>query len=351
LTPGTTRRWLGRAALAGWLVLGAFAIRLAPDPPAPAPEVARLAYGEQPSMRSSAPHGALALAKTLERLGLEVVANRRLGAPDADALLLLEPTGALSDAEAQALADWVSDGGRLVYAPAGGHPRDALLDALSPDQPIGDESGTRRVRRRGDGRWLVLPDGADRLTNERLREDGLDDLWPALRDVLDGARRVAFDELRLDLASPEDARDQLLRSRFGAGALALLVALGVFLIGRGPRREPAMAEPPGPGRRFGEHLDAVGRVLRAGGRHRLAATRLVDGTRRRLGPLADAEGVREELAQADADAASRLDGARLVALAVRLQRLEAERLGDGAATARSAAVAPEGPNIRPREVA
>jgi hypothetical protein len=307
--------------------------------------MAEYMYGDAPSMRSSAPEGTLAFAETLRRLGYDVRVHRGITPPERGVLVLLEPRISLAAEEAQALVRWVRGGGRLIYAPPaaassspgrsadGGIPsppeagaRNGGADAApdgdatpsagassppdagaDPAQPLvrridaqGEQLrqvGSATLWRVGKGRVAVLPDGSDPLQNRNLQQDGLRSELPWLRRVIEGKRRVAFDEARLGLESSEGLLTLILKSRF-AGAFALAaVALGIWLFARGVRRQPAHALPPKGGRVFGEHLRAVAGVLQRGGRMHLAAESLLEGTHRRLGPRVRSPEIREELAR------------------------------------------------------
>jgi hypothetical protein len=341
------RRWLGRAAVAVWVVLGAGAVLIAPEEDAPSPSEAELRFQTAPSSLSSARSGTLAFARLLRRMGFQVSEHSGVGDPDADLLLLLEPRHAPSPEESAILIEWVRRGGRLVYAPGNfvgerATPRRRHLgegdpvedvpaddapggEAPAPGTPTGDEEteqqpeeqtdrlaagpnrdvvdhlaaaiaseatgepredGSATLWRVGAGRAALLENGAVNLSNELLEEQGIRDQLGWLRWILTGARTVAFDEGRLGYGEAVGPWVLLTQSRFSAGTKLALLALFILLVARGARRQPAQPEPPAGGRAFGEHIDAVASVMRAGSRARLAGAVLVDGTRRRLGALA-----------------------------------------------------------------
>ena len=89
------KRWLARLAIVAWIGLGVLATQLAPESEPLPPDLAKEVYGTTRTMQSSGPDGTLALSRLLSRLGYEVSANSRVGAPEAQALVLLSPPGLL----------------------------------------------------------------------------------------------------------------------------------------------------------------------------------------------------------------------------------------------------------------
>lgn len=358
------RRWLGRAAVAAWLVVGTGAVLLAPEPEAPSPTEAELLYHTAPSSRSSAPAGTLAFARLLGSIGFDVGEHSGIGSPDADVLLVLEPRYCPSVEEASVLIDWVRRGGRLVYAPGdyGGsrvswRDGDRDRDELAGDErqtEDGDETSFDRSRsetagntvdtlavavdsesadgarvegpaslwRVGAGRVALLDSGAAVLSNEALDESGIRDQLGWLRWMLAGVRTVAFDEGRLGFGEAPGLWSLVTRSRFSTGIELALLALAILLVARGARRLPALPEPTPGGRAFGEHIDAVADVMRVGARTRLAGSALVEGTRRRLGVLAATPRAAEEIERAEKALAGSPSPGAVVRLAARLRDLE-----------------------------
>jgi hypothetical protein len=87
------------------------------------------------------------------------------------------------------------------------------------------------------------------------------------------------------------------------------------------RRQPAQPDPPAGGRDFGEHLNAVAEVLHHRRRLRAAETLLLEGVRRRLGPLVHRSAIRGVLAEIESAPAT--DETELVRHAERLRQLDA----------------------------
>ncbi len=332
------KRLLLRLAIGAWIGLGVLAVRLAPEDEPLAPELAEALYGTTRSMQSSAPEGALALARTLSLLGFEVSANQRVGWPEAEVLVVLSPPGLLDAFEIESLLGWVRAGGRLIYAgrdlsvrATSGEPsaeakpveitvEDPLIVAVQQAASGVQPKGGAALYAVGTG-LVALVDGAgEALSNRRLREVGLGAELPWLRIVLEGASRVAFDEGRIGAAPQEGLIDALLASRYAPALRLSLLALLLWLVAVGVRRMPAEPEGPAGGRAFGEHLSSVGHVMRSSSRAKLAHQLLLQGTRRRLGALAGTPLARAVLEAHGAPP----DEAGLVAAALALRRLERE---------------------------
>lgn len=358
-------RWLGRAAVTGWLALGAFAAWMAPEADPISPDLAERLFGEARSAQSSAPDGLMALAQTLERLGFSVGAHTHAEPPDADLLVLLAPQANLEEAEIESLLAWVHRGGHLIYAPAwitlavsqketdedeivedgDGPPTpgldvepaatetdrieidDALLAAIpvrGRESAVAGDSAT--LWQIGAGSVAVVAEGGHALCNAALRERGLEPELPWLRVMLAGVEAVAFDEGRVAGGAPEGLTGLLRRSRFAPAILLAFVALLLSLLARGARRVPALPEPPAGGRDYGEHLDAVAGLLHRSSRVAIARRYLVRGTRRRLGPLAETPRARAVLSEVEARLAGLPSPVETARQAEALRRLEAELL-------------------------
>ena len=157
----------------------------------------------------------------------------------------------------------------------------------------------------GRGRVAWIDGGSGALANQRVAKEGLTVELAWLAWILDGQRRVVFDEGRLGFAESEGIVDLLSHSRFADGlCLAVadrfcLAALLVGLVAMVRRRYPVRVEPLPGANAFQEYIEAVGFLLQRGKRVRLAAQLLLSGTRQRLGALARLDKARDELHAAE----------------------------------------------------
>ncbi len=347
----------GGVAVLGWLLLGLVGMWVTPEDLA-SPGESQLLFGSSPSMQSSAPSGVFAFARLLEHTGFAVGAHLAPGPPDHAVWVLLEPNVILSAEEVAATMEWLAAGGRLVYAPKridvtlsgegagaeegpeeeqadepeetgeeGGEDAgerhlitldDPLIAKLSEDGRRPEQLGATTLWRVGSGMAAVPEAGAAVLSNASLSAHGLGEELTWLNVVLAGRQRVVFDEARLGAAPEKGALDLLRESHYGTAVNLALVAVLVGLVAFGVRRQPPQSEPAAGGRVFGEHLDAVGRLLAQGERRRLAALWLLSGTRRRLGGLAASERASVQLEAAQAELAA----GHLVRAGERLRQLE-----------------------------
>ncbi len=303
-------RWLHRLAFAAWVGVGVATALLWAQSGTPTPVEAEVRYGDARSLGSSAPGGVLAFATLLEQLGYEVHAGTSAGAPKAEVLFLLGPRQSFTALEAQALLDWVAGGGRLVYGPMhlgvslpaadAEHETvvfgDLLLERLLEDGTTPEASGVAALITHGRGLVAVLPEGGEVLSNASVQALGLAAELPWLRRVLGGRHEVAFDELRLGLAEGDGVVELLASSRFGPALIIASAALLLWLLGAALREVPS--------RREGELARAapaevqVLAVLLRGARRRVIASRaLLEGTRQRLGGLAESDEVRRILGE------------------------------------------------------
>jgi hypothetical protein len=338
------RRWLGRAALSAWILLGIAAALAAPRDEIAGPATAEQLYGEARSLQSAAPGGLLAFAELLRRFGYDVRTHRAATAPDSDALVLLAPTLSLDEEERQALVAWIRDGGRLIYAPplVSFEITSEDGETLSEDTaPIEDEltalvakagksapgrGGGADLWTLGLGRVAVLDRGGAVLTNAKLQSVGLRGQLGWLRWVLAGARRVAFDEVRIGVAGEMTLAEVIWSSRFWPAAVLAALAILLFVVARSVRSTPVQPAAPAGARNFGEHLDGVATLLEEGERTGLALQAMLEGTSRRLGPHAERDEARTLLEAAAEARRCRLPAARLARWAEALRRTE-ERLG------------------------
>lgn len=228
------------------------------------------------------PEGVAALERLLDVTGAE---RREAGRPSDGTFVVL--TDRRGEAEAEAVLDWVEEGGRLVLAdPASpiageldvepqpafpgmlGEPERVPPDCAVPeiagvgeiaaraarllpetaDRPSvgcfpGSEGAHLRVMPHGDGRVLLLADRSP-LTNELL--DEADNALFALRLLDADAGPVVFG-LPRPADAPGSSLPQLLPAGAPAAGLGLAVALLVFLLARGRRLglspEEAMVSP------------------------------------------------------------------------------------------------------------
>ncbi|MDQ6694728.1 MAG: DUF4350 domain-containing protein [Chloroflexota bacterium] len=123
-TPGRDGR-LGDLAIIGLVVLGLFAAlfwMLGSQGIAEPPE-------QWGSSLSAGPKGALALYTWLQQSGFEVsrVQGGEAFPPQADTLVIINPSGSFPKGQTGSLRDWVERGGTLIFANEGDH---ALLDEL-----------------------------------------------------------------------------------------------------------------------------------------------------------------------------------------------------------------------------
>ncbi|MEO0813881.1 MAG: DUF4350 domain-containing protein, partial [Myxococcota bacterium] len=220
-----SRSRLLAAVIAGWSIVGALLVVFAPRERALDPDSAFLNYGSARTSFSSAPAGTLAFYVMLERLGFECERLANFELPGDGALLVLEPQYWLDEEEIGALLRWVEAGGSLIYAPGQVDARledngesvpievpDPLVGRLELDERLAE--GVAGMRR-GAGRITVLLEGAARLSNTELFEQGVDAELPWLRTALAGKRRVFFDEARAGAMLSGGALSALLAGGFG----------------------------------------------------------------------------------------------------------------------------------------
>lgn len=285
------RPWRPAFAFGAWLSVGLAAGVWAGGPQPLTRTQSTTRYASARSMHSAAPDGVLAFAETLRRLGRQVSMHRSAGRPNADALVLLGPSVTLGQEEQGALLDWLRRGGHLLYAPPKrAKPEqndDCLEDALCVELLAeGDhlQSGSDAFRlSMGLGRAVVLDDGGASLSNATLEQSGIGSHAAWLGWWLDGVGQVDFDEARIGVATAIGPLELLEESRYWPAALLGVFGLLVAVLASGTRRTPAQADASAGSRDFGEHLDAVGELLRRDGRSSLARELLLGGTRHRLG--------------------------------------------------------------------
>jgi hypothetical protein len=336
------------------------------------PALASKVYGALPTIQSTAPDGLYAFAETLHRLEYEVRLHRQATLPNRGVLVLLSPRDELLAEEKDQLERWVRNGGRLLLVDAegsrpdpweqvglGDEEDDAPASNAPTDDAAGDsdadsdsdadaasengfpgsaagasaaadagwltgralvETDTGRVEQVGAG-LVARPQSSSVLSNGYLRAQGLAPSLPWLRPLLQDRHRVLVDEVRLGTMSRESPLRHLWSSSYGPAAGFGLLALLLWLMARGMRRQPAQPDPPAGGRDFGEHLNAVAEVLHHRRRLRAAETLLLEGVRRRLGPLVHRSAIRGVLAEIESAPAT--DETELVRHAERLRQLDA----------------------------
>jgi hypothetical protein len=201
----------------------------------------------------------------------------------------------LSDDEVEVLVAWVRRGGRLAYAPAMDPGADSLAQKVEEKASRLTSGLSTDLWQLGSGRVALISDRGAALTNRSLRANGLKSELAWLAPLLDGVRRVAFDEARIGLAPSESIVDLALRSRYGPAVGAAALALLTWLVAAGVRREPAVTSPRHTDRVFAEHLDVLARALSERARVQLAAELLMAGSIRRLGERARRPGVAARL--------------------------------------------------------
>lgn len=274
----------------------------------------------QSTSLSSAPEGLRGAFEYLDAMGHDPRALRRFEPLPTGGTIVVAATDPLargfSDAEADRLAAWVAEGGRLVLA--GPYAGEALggvegpavrLGADSDDAPppllpspyvttegppvlgpgrriaegpwvslYGDEGGAALMLRAvGAGEVLWLAD-ASALSNERIGEAGNGEF--AVRLLAD-ATPVHFDEYHHGFITADS-----LLGALGPGGQAALVlgalALAVLVIGRGRRLGPVIPDEPRPRARTLAYVDSLAGVYRTAGAHADALETLARGLERSL---------------------------------------------------------------------
>lgn len=312
-----------------------------------APESGDPSYDTRFSTFRNSPHGARALALTLE--ALEIPVTRRLGPLTADdsitgPLAILAPTRRQTPAELRRLTEWLDEGGTLIYVARTG---DSTLRALGlelvdvagpsdPDEAPDDDDvstyakprphrwtegtgivhGFRRAFadssaviqsgahetllatdageivaltfRHGEGTVIAWSDAAP-LTNEWLRESGaaLAFVRAVAEATDDGTRPLVVDEYHHGFrsgGSPITGTLRFLRERPLGHVVLQLGLVAIGLLYLLGRRFGA-PYPPAPAHRRSplEHVEALAGAYRQAGARRTARRLLLAGLARRIG--------------------------------------------------------------------
>lgn len=303
------------------------------------------------------PMGARALYETLRELGLSV--DRRVQPLDdaggiAGPLVMLSPAQEPTPLELRALAEWVREGGTLIYAARRSDPTLDTLglslvtfagdtlprfarygyegQAATPGAdpvaaPAGPVSGFRRAFARegalAGGRGEVLMSSGGRPVVVRFpvgrgRVVAFSDPWPLVNERLKTSRgAVLFARVAADAAAGAEGGkvwfDEYHHGYSGNGSLVR--GVGRFLAGEGAGRAVLQAGavalllllllgrrfgapiPPPPARRRSplEHVDALAGAYRQGNARRTARRLLLAGLARRLGRRPPPEGGEGEM--------------------------------------------------------
>jgi hypothetical protein len=233
-------------------------------------------------------------------------------------LVVFTPISPYTADEADAVRDWVRDGGFLIYASEQGDPEldralsvtrfdgyaeggrysampvagdvnsvtggpDVVPLAPSPSQvtflrtPAGYSAGY--VEKRGLGRAVVLADPLV-LCNGYLEKTDNGLLLADLIDVAGAGASVTFDEYHHGLIASDFAPQAWVTTPWGAGLLWLLVAVFFGLLLRGRRFGPLLGRPAEVARSDAEWSVAVGELLRRSSARALTLGMLANATER-----------------------------------------------------------------------